>query len=695
VAEVIFEGKAYKDIDIDSQNALHVVNIHSFRYFPKDRIWMASDVFAEFFGVNKFYKINSIEDGPKLVAPEDTLKDRDMYRKLISGEETVVSYEVRFRGSYELYKITLAVLERDNDGRPDLIAGIIENYDDRMMQSAVTKMLANDYFSVYYVDFVRNEVLTYKMLESIQDRYMDTMSKRPTYEAAIGKYIEEDVVEEERVEMHEITSRKYLAKQLNEKLAYIHDYRILRNGIVHFMRFKAVKLNEGNELNQIVVGFADVSEEKQNKLARLAYFDQVTLGNNYNYFSENLRKENRTGYIVSLDIRDFKIVNDVCGIRRGDEVLREVNRILEDVIGGEGYFGHVNGDHFVFFLPITDENDVVKVLELITNRFAEMVVTNSIPKISPYFGVTKWRPGQRIQVIFSEANTAKHKIKASKTTNYGFYTEADNAEAIEIKKMEDAFDVAIENKQFEVWYQPKFSPAQKELTGAEALVRWRLDDGKLVSPGRFIPVFERNGMIRRLDEYVFRNVCAKQKEWLDSYGETISVSVNLSRASLSHETIVEEYKAIADEYGIPAEIIPIEITESAAISNSDIKELADRFFNAGFLMHIDDFGTGYSSLSTLNLMRFDTLKLDKSLVDYIGEFGGDRLVKHTTALAKDLGLYVVAEGVEEDYQLEFLKDIECDSIQGYIFSKPILAAEFEEILKNEKKSKEFIYCKNQ
>jgi len=692
--EVIYNGKTYKEIDHDGQRMLEAVNIHSFRYYPKDKLWMASDLTCDYFDIEKFYVIDENTDnvGPGIVSDEYREMDLSMYRKLIYEGVEVVSYETRFKNSDGLYKITLAVIERDEDGKPQIIGGVIENYSEQMMQAAVVKMLAADYFSVYFVDFIKDEVTMYKMLDSLREKYEGMLNKKPTYDQAIGTYIDTDVVEEERAEMHKITSKEFLEPELNKKRAYIHDYRIFRNGETRFMRYKIVKLNEGEELINAVVGFTDVTDDKQDKLERLAFFDQVTLGNNYNYYSERLKQENRKGYIVSLDIRDFKVVNNVCGIKQGDEVLREVNRILGRCIS-DGYYAHVNGDHFVFFLPVENEDAVVTVINDITEAFEDLVETYDIPIISPYFGATMWKPGNRIQVLFSEANTAKHKIKPFKDINYGFYSEADNLEAIEIKKIEDAFYGAIKNKEFEIWFQPKYSPVDKELTGAEALVRWK-KDGKIVPPGKFIPIYERNGMIRELDEYVFTNVCIQQRKWINQLGKCVPVSVNLSRASLSWDGIVDNYKQIAEDVGIPAMIIPIEITESAAISNSDIKDLADRFFDAGFPLHIDDFGAGYSSLATLNLMRFDTLKLDKSLIDYIGEFGGDRLVKHTVALAKDLGLYVTAEGVEEESQLLFLKAVECDNIQGYIYSKPIVLSEFEDILKNDKLSERYVYSED-
>ena len=244
--------------------------------------------------------------------------------------------------------------------------------------------------------------------------------------------------------------------------------------------------------------------------------------------------------------------------------------------------------------------------------------------------------------------------------------------------MEDAFESSIRNKRFEVWYQPKYNPDTGQLVGAEALVRWRNTDGTLVSPGVFIPLFERNGMIRYLDEYVFHTVCTQQKRWMEENRKTIPVSVNLSRASLYFQNVVERYQKITEEVGIDPACVPIEITETAALDDKEIRQLADRFYQAGFPLHIDDFGSGYSSFATLNIMHFDTLKIDKSLIDYIGNYGGDRLLEHTIALAKDLGMHVTAEGVESEKQVEFLQKLNCDSIQGFYYSKPLPLEEFAE-----------------
>ena len=187
-------------------------------------------------------------------------------------------------------------------------------------------------------------------------------------------------------------------------------------------------------------------------------------------------------------------------------------------------------------------------------------------------------------------------------------------------------------------------------------------------------------MIITLDEYVFRAVCKQQKEW-EAAGHTLfPVSINISRASLYYENIVQRYMEITKEYDIDIKYVPLEVTESATIDNAQVLEIMKLFHDAGFPLYLDDFGAGYSSLATLNLMIFDTLKLDKSLVDFIGNDNGEKLLSYTIQLAKSLGMKITAEGVELEEQVAFLQNLNCDEIQGYFFSKPLPLADFEKLL---------------
>ena len=241
---------------------------------------------------------------------------------------------------------------------------------------------------------------------------------------------------------------------------------------------------------------------------------------------------------------------------------------------------------------------------------------------------------------------------------------------------EERFAEALENNEFVVWYQPKFDAVTEKIVGAEALLRWQTPNG-MIPPGDFLDVFEGDGLIQILDKYVFRQVCQLQRRRLDKNLPLIPISVNMSRKSLFTPDIVETYKDIADSYGIDTKYIPIEITESLALANKQIKPIADKFISVGFELQMDDFGSGESALNGLNMMHFTVVKLDKSLIDFIGQKNGNLILDYAMALGKELGVKLVAEGVETLKQLDFLRAHHCDFIQGYYFSKPLPLDEFE------------------
>ena len=196
-----------------------------------------------------------------------------------------------------------------------------------------------------------------------------------------------------------------------------------------------------------------------------------------------------------------------------------------------------------------------------------------------------------------------------------------------------------------------------------------------------VPLFEKNGNITTLDEYVFRTVCAQQQRWLQAGAKLYPISVNISRVSLYYNNVVDKYREILNSFQLDPKYVPLEITESATINNSDISSLIEQFHEAGFTLLLDDFGSGYSSLSSLNVMHFDTIKLDKSLIDYIGDRNGEKLLLHITQLLQSFGMTITAEGVETSDQVEFLKNLHCDDIQGYYFSKPLPVNEFEDFVR--------------
>lgn len=424
-------------------------------------------------------------------------------------------------------------------------------------------------------------------------------------------------------------------------------------------------------------GVAGMERKQRRELEKIAYTDTLTGGRNYAYFKEKVSGDDRVGYLVSMDIHSFKIINSICGNEKGDEVICQIYQWICETVAPEDLVAHVNADRFVMFFPRLDKDMVIDKLVQINHRIIHEMKHADVPQLSAYYGITRFERGDTVEKAFSDANFARDSIHEKKDVCYSFFDRRATQHILEEKKMEDAFDEAIAKHEFEVWYQPKISPDSGNIVGAEALIRWRKADGSLVPPNKFIPLFESNGMIRILDEYVFREVCREQHRLKENGCPLFPISVNLSRASLYSMNLVERYKEIADQVGVAPGMVPIEITESATVDNGPIQILTENFHKAGFPLQMDDFGTGYSSLSSLNSLHFDTLKLDKSLIDYIGNSGGDQLIRHTIALAKDLGMHVTAEGVEDEKQVAFLRRLKCDSIQGFFYSRPLSEQEFE------------------
>ena len=445
-----------------------------------------------------------------------------------------------------------------------------------------------------------------------------------------------------------------------------------------------------NSLMVIILAVISVSvgvyiyswRKSKKELMTLAYQDPVTLGDNFVAFKERAKsKKDGVGWLIAMDVTDFKLINSTCGVKKGDEVLRVIWEIFETETGENELAAHVNADRFILFWMDENQENIKQRLEYVIRKIEEIPERLEIPNLFPVFGIFHTIVLDEIDPLYGNAVQAKHQIKGRRDRHYIFYDELNHESIQENRELEEHFETALENEEFEIWYQPKYSAHSRKLVGAEALMRWRRADGALIPPLKFIPLFERNGNIIRLDEYVFRAVCRQQKEWQKQGQKMLPVSVNISRVSLYYSSVVEKYESIIRSFDLDSKYIQLEITESATIDNNEIFNLLEQFHTAGFKILLDDFGSGYSSLAALNRMHFDTIKLDKSLVDYIGDDNGEKLLNSITKLAQSFGMEITAEGVETVEQLMFLCNLDCDDIQGYYFSRPLPVKEYEECLK--------------
>ena len=430
------------------------------------------------------------------------------------------------------------------------------------------------------------------------------------------------------------------------------------------------------------------NNKKQKQLFEYAYIDPITKKGNIYYFRkegqeklENKKKDNM--YVAVLDINKFKMINKAYGFQTGDTILYGIGEELEKILGKESLICRYSNDYFVTLFEYNE--DIHKILNKMVKSIEYLKLQGNVYNLSVNIGIYKLEEADKdISEVMDKAIIAHSASKGDVFNKFYVYDKKIERKIEKESKIENEMHKALENKEFKVYYQPKLYTKTEKLYGAEALVRWE-HNGKLVPPNEFIPLFEKNKFILKLDAYVFEQVCADLKGWKEAYGKELIVSVNVSREHFLDEHFLEKYRMIAAKYNVNPNQIDLEITESATVeAGIDIIEVMNKMKKLGFLISIDDFGTGYSSLSTIQDMPADILKIDKSFVDKIGK-SEKNIIDYILNIAKDLQLITIAEGVETKEQRDYLLENGCNVIQGYYYSKPLPKEEFEKYIRNERK----------
>ena len=417
-------------------------------------------------------------------------------------------------------------------------------------------------------------------------------------------------------------------------------------------------------------------------LRQAAYTDALTGGSNFSGF---LMKVNNAegGYMVSCDLDDYRMIASMFGAQKGDELLRGVYECIKSGLTEGEPVARVDADHFAFHLVEHQRSAVLERLRQIERRIRRLSDKMGVIHLVPRFGIYAMRPEEDARRSCELANLTLGAARSSADNTVAFYQDLDQNAFFENMQLEDRFDEAIGEHQFKTYYQPKCNPKTGEIVGGEALVRWVQEDGTMLSPDRFIPLFEKNGAIGKLDEYMFTCVCAQLSQWRREGLEIRPVSVNLSRASLCRQGVALAYKRILEGYGLSTWMVPLEVTESAMISDDAVISVLQEFYRYGFRIEIDDFGKAQSTLPMLKLPFVDTVKLDKSLIDCIGDRKGEIMLRQVVRLCYELGLYTTAEGVEAEDQVDFLRALDCTDIQGYFFSPPLPVEKYTEKLRQQ------------
>lgn len=426
--------------------------------------------------------------------------------------------------------------------------------------------------------------------------------------------------------------------------------------------------------------------KSRHRLERMAYVDPITEGNSKGKFehdAERMIKENKRDYaLLYTNISRFKLINDSFGRKNGDLILKAVYEVLKAELIEEETVGRLSADNFGVLMIYKDIDELEQRLRRVSNNMLEIVDTQGNSRgVEISFGVY-FPKGDRNDIItmLDKANLAQKTSIMHTDIRVGIYDEKVKQQMQKEQLLEKKMRIALLEGRFVVYLQPKVELKNETIESAEALVRWLDPEEGLIYPDAFIPLFERNGFISSLDLYVFEVVCRTIRNWIKNDKEPVVVSVNLSRVNIGVSGFLNEYERLMDKYGIPGKYIEFEITESMAFDDLDLmRSVVESIHNMGCNCAMDDFGSGYSSLNVLKNVRVDVLKLDREFFINNEEDPGRSLevVGGIISLAKRLGLLTVSEGVENVEQVEFLKKIGCDCVQGYYFGKPMSISDFE------------------
>lgn len=431
--------------------------------------------------------------------------------------------------------------------------------------------------------------------------------------------------------------------------------------------------------------------ENEETIYKVAFTDEVTLGANKAKFTldatELLKEHADKNYaMISFDITKFKAINELYGYKRANKILKDVYQILKRNLSRGSVCARDFAATYIILYRYDKEDFIVKYFvdkiaeeidkynEDVMRKLISNTETKVIAKLSIAFGIylitDKSVP---IAQMCDRASLAKRSHKDDVTQIYKFYDDEIRSHLLQDKEFEDEMDKALENHEFKMYLQPKFDMNTMEIVGAEALVRWIHPEKGIIPPINFIPIFEKNGFVIKLDKEMWRQACEFLSNRKKSGAHLFPVSVNVSRLHLNNDAFIDELVKLTKDYDIEPKYLELELTESACLNNEKhFSEIMYKLKSLGFTISMDDFGTGYSSLNMLRSLPVDVLKLDRGFIcDSIAEEKGKIVVRKILDMANELNMVTVAEGIETPAQAIFLKNAGCKIAQGFLYGKPL------------------------
>lgn len=476
------------------------------------------------------------------------------------------------------------------------------------------------------------------------------------------------------------------------------EYELSDGTLRNFHFFLSPLLDEDQKAVGMMGTIHDISETKKHEKSMdyLAYYDSLTELPNRLLLNERLKsamnsaKQNRSKVaIIFFDLDNFKKINDTFGHTVGDGLLKSVSRELKKILRKNEMLARFGGDEFVMLLEHAKSGEkVMRFLERIRAALNQSFeVEHHIIHISSSIGVAMYpEDGMTCEELIKNADTAMYKAKEQEKNSFRFYNSDMRNEMLKRMTVEGHLGNALKNKELTVNYQPLIQSSSGYIRGCEALLRWESPILGKISPTEFIPIAEETGLIYSIGEWVLRMACRENKRWQELYGSRTIISVNISLMQLRQKNFIEMVLGILAETGLEARYLELEVTESIFIDPFDsIVEKLQNLRNTGVKISLDDFGTGFSSLNYLTRLPLDSVKIDKSFVQNIKYGTVEReMIQSIISLAHHLNLEIIAEGVEEKEQLQYLIDGKCDYCQGFLLFMPEREEKMEEIFQSGK-----------
>ena len=444
--------------------------------------------------------------------------------------------------------------------------------------------------------------------------------------------------------------------------------------------------NDQGEITHFIANVEDINERKNAEatIEHLAYYDPLTdlpnrrmLDDRLDLAMKRCRRQHNEMALMYLDIDDFKRINDMLGHPAGDGLLREIAVRFREILRDDDVVCRLGGDEFAVILhDILHEDDVALVANKLLEQSSRPVVINDAEvKVTASIGITLFpKDSADGDILKKNADIALYQAKNEGKNTFYFFSEELNSSIRDRIALDQALRNVIDKNELVLLYQPKINLAQGRVTGVEALLRWNSPDFGLVSPMRFVPLAEENLTIIQIGEWVLRTACRQQVIWRQQ-GLDLAMAVNLSAVQFKSSSLISQISAILDETGITPDRLELELTESALVDKPvDGARILEDLRSLGCGIAIDDFGTGYSSLSYLKIFPITVLKIDRSFVRDLAHDSGDRAIAQSiVALARNLNIVTVAEGVEHNEQQAILQELGCTDLQGFLYSRPLPA----------------------